>query len=262
LFGRLEGALRERGPRPGRPLAWLSSPAANALLVTCSVVILGIVAIFWALSRSSIISLAAAVTLFAWLATRRRRLGATRRTLAVVSLGAAIVAGVAWRGPDRVVAWFQDDRNLLGRVDAWRDAWDVIQAFPLFGTGLNTFGDAMLFYQKRNAGFHMAQAHNDYVQLAAEGGLLIVVPAVIAAALLARAIAQNLHAARPESRGYWVRTGAAIGMAAVAIQEVVEFSLQIPVNALLFATLAAVALAPIVPHATDSRDTIDAPRGN
>jgi O-antigen ligase len=261
-FGRLESALRQRGHRQGPALAWLSSSAANALLLTGAVVILGIVAIFWALSRSSIISLAAAVALFAWLATRRRRLGATRSSLAVVSLGTAIVAGVAWRGPDQVMAWFRDDRNLLGRIDAWRDAWDVIQDFPVFGTGLNTFGDAMLFYQQLNAGFHMAQAHNDYVQLAAEGGLLIGAPAVIAAALLVRAISQNLHAARHESRGYWIRTGAAIGMAALAIQEVAEFSLQIPVNALLFATLAALALAPIVPRTPDSRDTIDAPRGN
>jgi len=107
----------------------------------------------------------------------------------------------------------------------------------------------------------MAQAHNDYVELAAEGGLLIVVPAVIATAVLARAMMQNLRAARPESRGYWIRAGASIGIAAVAIQEVVEFSLQIPVNALLFATLAAVVLAPIGPHASNSRDTIDAPRG-
>jgi O-antigen ligase len=262
FFGGLEAALRETGHRSRRPLAWLSSSAANALLATGAVIILGIVAIFWALSRSSIISLAALVTLFTWLAARRRRLGTTRGSLAAVSLGAALVAGVAWRGPARVVAWFQDDRNLLSRIDAWRDGWDVIRAFPLFGTGLNTFGDAMLFYQTRNAGFHMAQAHNDYVQLAAEGGLLVVVPAVIAALLLARAIAKNLRAARAESRGYWIRAGAAIGIAAVAIQEVAEFSLQIPVNALLFATLAAAALAPVVPHAADSRDTIDAPRGN
>ena len=137
----------------------------------------------------------------------------------MVSLGAALVAGVAWRGPARVVAWFQDERNLLSRIDAWRDAWDVIQAFPVFGTGLNTFGDAMLFYQKRNAGFHMAQAHNDYVQLAAEGGLLVVVPALVAAVLLAHAIRQNLRAARPESRGYWIRAGAAIGLVAVAFRK-------------------------------------------
>jgi len=248
VFGRVESAMHDGGHRAQRRLAWLSSSSANRLLLTGGVVILGAVAIFWSLSRSSIISLAAAVTMFAWLASRRRRLGTARRSLVVVSLGAALAAGMSWRGPDRVVAWFQDDRNLLGRFDAWRDAWDVIQAFPLFGTGLNTFGDAMLFYQKRNAGFHMAQAHNDYVQLAAEGGLLVVVPALVAAVLLARAIARNLRTARPESRGYWIRAGAAIGMVAVAVQEVVEFSLQIPVNTFLFATLAAVALAPVVPH--------------
>ena len=262
LFGRLEGALGGNRSGRSRLLAWLSSRAANTFLLTGAVVSLGVVAIFWSLSRSSIIGLAALVMLFAWLASRRRRLGATRRSFAVTSLVAAILAGMAWRGPDRVVAWFQDDRNLLGRIEAWRDAWDVIQAFPLFGTGLNTFGDAMLFYQKRNPGFHMAQAHNDYVQLAAEGGLLIVVPAVISAVLLARAMLRNLKAARPESRGYWIRAGAAIGIAAIAIQEVVEFSLQIPVNALLFATLAAMALAPVASHAADSRDTIGSPRGN
>jgi hypothetical protein len=42
----------------------------------------------------------------------------------------------------------------------------------------------------------------------------------------------------------------------------VEFSLQIPVNALLFATLVSVALAPVAPRtpsARDARDTIDFP---
>ena len=248
LFGRFEGALRDSGNRPVALLAWLSSAHANTLLLKGAAVVLGTVSIFWALSRSSIVSLAAAVMLFSWLASRRRRLSTARRGFAVVSLAAAVIAGIAWRGPDRVLAWFQDDRNLLSRFDAWRDAWDVIRAFPLAGTGLNTFGDAMLFYQKRNPGFHMAQAHNDYLQLAAEGGVLVVVPAVVAAVLLARAIRRNLRAARAESRGYWIRAGAAVGLVAIAIQVVFEFSLQIPVNALLFATLAAVALSPVVSH--------------
>ena len=259
LFGRFEGTLRGHAAGRSRLLAWLSSPAANSFLLKGAVAILGVVSIFWSLSRSSIVGLAVMVTLFAWLASRRRRLGAARRGLAVVSLGVVLVAGVAWRGPARVVSWFQDDRNLLSRIDAWRDAWDVIRAFPTFGTGLNTFGDAMLFYQRRNPGFHMAQAHNDYLQLAAEGGLLVVVPALVAAVLLAHAIRRNLRAARPESRGYWIRAGAAIGLLAVAVQEVFEFSLQIPVNAFLCATLAAVALAPVAAHpppAPEPRDTI------
>lgn len=266
LFGQFEGALRDTGGRRSRRLAWLSSSSANSLLLTGVVVILGVIGIFWSLSRSSIISLAAAVLLFAWLASRRRRLGATRRILALASLGAALVAGLAWRGPTRLLVWFQDDRNLLSRFDAWRDAWDVIRTFPLAGTGLNTFGDAMLFYQQRNPGFHMAQAHNDYLQLAAEGGALVVVPAIVAALLLARAIRNNLRIARAESRGYWIRAGATIGLVAVAVQEVFEFSLQIPVNAFLFATLAAIALSPVVvsrsTSAVVSRDTMLLPRSS
>jgi hypothetical protein len=68
--------------------------------------------------------------------------------------------------------------------------------------------------------------------------------------VLALAIRRNLRAARHEARGYWIRAGAAVGLLAIATQETLEFSLQIPVNALLFCTLAALALAPV------SRDTI------
>ena len=252
LLGRIEGAVRD-SRRPQFNSTWLSSSAANRLMLIAGVVVLGAVAIFWSLSRSSIVSFTALVAMFIWLASRRRRLGETRKRLAIISIGGALVAGLLWRGPDRVLAWFQDDRNLVSRVETWRDAWDVIRAFPLFGTGLNTFSEAMLFYQTRNPGFHMAQAHNDYVQLAAEGGLLVVLPAMAVAVSLGSAILRNLRAARPESRGYWIRVGASVGIVAVAIQETVEFSLQIPVNAFLFATLVAVALTPVVADNGGSR---------
>ncbi len=50
-------------------------------------------------------------------------------------------------------------------------------------------------------------------------------------------------------------------MTGVAVQEIFEFSLQIPANALLFATLAALALSPVKatvrsPNGRGARDTI------
>ena len=60
--------------------------------------------------------------------------------------------------------------------------------------------------------------------------------------LLISAMRRTLRAARIEARGYWVRAGAAVGLMAIAFQELVEFSLQIPANAFLFCTLAAFAL--------------------
>ena len=69
--------------------------------------------------------------------------------------------------------------------------------------------------------------------------------AAAAVMCLVVAIRRNLKAARHESRGYWIRAGAAVGLVGIAVQETVEFSLQIPANAFLFCTLAAIAMVPI-----------------
>jgi O-antigen ligase len=116
----------------------------------------------------------------------------------------------------------------------------------------------MLFYQKRNPGFHMAQAHNDYLQLAAEGGVIVVLAAAGTGIVLINAMRRTLRAAQIEARGYWVRTGSAVGLMAIAFQEIAEFSLQIPANAFLFCTLAALTLTPV----RSGTPAGDIPRGN
>ena len=266
LFGQVERALPERRQRRQRPLAWLSSAEANGILLMGAAVFVAVIALFWTLSRSAITGFAAGAAVFGWLALTRPRLGTTRRAIVLAGLGAVALAGVAWRGPAGLLRRFQDEGSLLSRMDAWRDGWQVVRDFPLTGTGVNTYSDGMLFYQTRNLDVHLAQAHNDYVQLLAEGGLLVTIPAVIAAALLARAIRRNLRAAQGESRGYWVRAGAAVGLLAVAVQEVFEFSLQMPANALLFCTLAALALTPVRATASRAesltRDSIDLSKGH
>jgi O-antigen ligase len=90
----------------------------------------------------------------------------------------------------------------------------------------------------------MTHAHNDYLQLLAEGGLLVSVPAALALVLLVIAIGRSVNGARNAGSDYWVGTGACVGLLAIGIQETVEFSLHMPANALLFATLAAVAISP------------------
>jgi O-antigen ligase len=92
---------------------------------------------------------------------------------------------------------------------------------------------------------HLAQAHNDYLQVLVEGGLLVAVPVAIALGLLAFAIRRSVNEARGDSYDYWVRAGATVGLVAMGIQETVEFSLQMPANAFLFATLAAMAVCPV-----------------
>jgi O-antigen ligase len=118
---------------------------------------------------------------------------------------------------------------------------EVVRRYPIAGTGLNTYSVAMIFYQQFNRPVRYSQAHNDYLQLAAEGGLLLTVPAAIAIVVFVRVLRRRF-AQETSASTYWIRRGAVVGLLAIALQEIVEFSLQMPGNAFLFAVLCAIAL--------------------
>jgi O-antigen ligase len=248
LLGQIEREADGAPSKKTQVAEWLSSMAVNKLLMTAVAVMTMVISLVWTLSRSGIIGLAVAICCFIWLTARRRQASNRQRALTAISLLLLIATGVWLRGVDRTLAWFGDSRDLKGRFAAWEDGWHVVTDFPVAGIGLNTYSISMSFYQK-SPGLHLAQAHNDYLQLLAEGGLLVTIPAIIAVAALALAIRRNLVDARPEARGYWIRAGATVGLVSIAVQEIAEFSLQIPANSFLFCTLAAVALSPVRGHA-------------
>src|SRR4029453_18942593 len=72
-----------------------------------------------------------------------------------------------------------DWKQINGRRGPWSDALAIASRFPLTGTGLNTYGVATMFYQQHDLTRHHAEAHNDYLQLLAEGGALLAIPAIV-----------------------------------------------------------------------------------
>src|SRR5712691_4509850 len=108
------------------------------------------------------------------------------------------------------------------------------------GSDLNTYGIATLFYPAVVPAHHLREAHNDYLQLAVEGRVLMGVPILIAIAGFVIAVRRRLAASTGSA--YRVRLGAVGGIVAVALRSAVDFSLQVPGNAALFATFCGVAL--------------------
>jgi O-antigen ligase len=100
----------------------------------------------------------------------------------------------------------------------------------------------MRVYQRHDMAAHYTAAHNDYLQLAAEGGLLVGIPAIWVFVVLCRSIRRRFLEQTDDAETYWIRIGAVTGLVAIALQEVVDFSLQIPGNALLFGVLCAIAI--------------------
>jgi O-antigen ligase len=225
--------------------AWFSSPAASRVILVGFAIVSMALSLVLSTSRLGLCGFAAALLLAGWF-VKRNRVTRTHRAVAgayllllVVGIAASVLVGL-----DQSIARFTDPgaRDLGGRLPIWSDTARIIRDFPLGGTGLNTYGTATLFYQTTLPDKHLREAHNDYLQLAAEGGLLLGIPVAIAFAFFVREVYERFREASDELTVYWIRTGAVTGLVAVALQSIGEFSLQMPGNAALFAVLCAIAI--------------------
>jgi hypothetical protein len=109
---------------------------------------------------------------------------------------------------------------------------------------MGTYETTMLVYQRTNrAEEYFNQAHDHYLQVAAEGGALVGLPVLLCGIALGIVTARRLR--QDMSWAYWIRAGAATGLLAVAVQSIWETGLRIPANAVLCAVVAAIAVHPL-----------------
>jgi len=234
-------ATKRLQPDWRRRVIWLSSPEASRTLLLGAAATVMALSLVMTMSRSGILAFAVSVAIVSWWAIRRLPSGSTR-IAAVVYLASLTLLVVAWAGADTIAARFStaNANTVNDRLPIWRDTFAIARDFWLTGTGLNTYGVATLFYQTSMPELHLREAHNDYLQLAAEGGLLLGIP--IAGAILAFAVDVRRQFRASSGSSYWIRLGAVMGLVAIAVQTTVEFSLQMPGNAALFAVLCGIAL--------------------
>jgi len=233
----------------------INAPGFPGLLLFGFASVLMGVSLVMTRSRSALGAFAAASMIAAWLVLRRLESPRAR----VVAMAAFLVlfgGAASWAGMDAVLSKFTESTagisSVGGRIGAWQDTGRIIGDFFLTGSGFNTYGIAMLMYE-RSRDLHFNEAHNEYLQIMAEGGLLVGIPVALALFALARAVRHRFREAPKEGTTYWIRVGAVIGLIGIGLQSLVEFSLQMPGNSALFAVVAALAL-----HQSPSLRTRDA----
>jgi hypothetical protein len=203
------------------------------------------------LSRAGI--LGAAVGLVAFAVFSRRRMSASGGAAWIVgALTAMVVVASAYSSLGRLAMRLNEttEQGTWGRPAIWRDTWRMTSDFRLTGVGAGAYQHAMLMYQQGSRLFFFNHAHDEYFQLAAEGGLLLVVPALIALAAAIGLMANHLRNDRTAI--VWVRAGAVCGLIAAATQGVWDTGLRAPANGALFAVLAAIAMHDPKPPAAHS----------
>ena len=233
-----------RGLKPGwrHKVLWFSSPEASQLILVAAAAVIMALSLMLTMSRSGIAAFMLSLMVMASFVvrasdTRSRRLASTACFVLLV------IIVVVWSGPEVLASRFAagDWGEFNNRRGAWTDAWTVVRDFPLSGTGLNTYWAAALFYQRHELDYFFAQAHNDYFQIAAEGGLLLILPVIACIGIFVRNVSRTMYD-RPGSMAWWLRAGAVTSLLSIACQETVEFSLQMPGNAVLFTIVCAIAL--------------------
>jgi len=234
-------ARHRSDPRTGISLAARAEAldATQLWLVAAACLMTG--GLFGSMSRAGIIG--ALFGLAAFIAMSRTRVQGGRGLVWItVSVVALVAAASLFANFGAMAIRLQEttESGEWGRRAIWRDTWRMTRDFWLTGVGAGAFQRGMLVYQEGSRQFFFNQAHDEYLQLTAEGGLLLVVPAAVALIAGVVRIARRLGADRTPI--FWVRAGAVSGLIAVAVQSIWDTGLRTPANGVLFAVIAAIAL--------------------
>jgi len=196
--------------------------------------------LMFSLSRSGLLAAFTGFLFFAWLS--RQRLTATRARWALLGLGVMIAVAATYANMGALTTRFQMSlsEGLAGRLSIWRQTWPVVRDFWPFGAGVGTYQDVMIPYQTMSRFYYISHADSEPLQILAEGGLLLGIPVAMTLVAGVRLVAKRLREDRTAI--YWMRAGASAGMLALAAQNMVEMTLRVPANAVLFAILAAIAV--------------------
>ena len=183
---------------------------------------------------------------------RMTRSAGLRVTLLVVLvLGAAL--GAVWVGGDRLLSSVETigrelNSNALPaeegvtRNEIWRATLRMFMAHPILGVGLGGYWIAITAHHDASGTMTPQEAHNDYLELLASGGLIGFAIGVWFVVVVISAARKSLRDIGPEERfrrGAWF--GAVVGMSGVAFHSLFDFGLHLMSNALLLAALLMIA---------------------
>lgn len=228
------------------------SPARPALLacLLLALAALLLLAITHSLSRGGFLATLASLFVMALLAIAPGW-PAWKRWLPIA--GAALLAILAflYLPTDQLIARFADiaateDISSNTRAQIWRDTSLFIAAFPVFGCGLGGYESGFLRYKTVAPMYTVDYAHNDYLQILAEMGLLgFAVLVVLAFRLFTAAVsAASLPAGASER---YLGLACCAAFTAILLHSLVDFNLYIPANAMLLSWVGGIAagLAPL-----------------
>jgi len=246
------GLLLYRAPRittlPDAPLTlkiarFMASENITPYSLLFLLVLLLAAALIATFSRGGILAFVFSSLFFAAITRRRRSLKQKTGFLALLAAVIFVVAVVAsW---DRLEDRFADlEQDHVSRLSIWQDSIGIVRDYPVLGTGLGTFKNAGMRYQTSMSRFLFDHAHNDYLELLTDTGIVGFLLGIGIALVFFRNAYRRWRQKR-NMFGKCIGAGGLTSLVALAVHSFVDFNLHIPANALLFSVIAAITYAAI-----------------
>ncbi len=238
---------------PGAPLLLLAVTGASALLILGTVL---------TASRAGMALIPIAI--LAQLAILRRHFRFGGKQFALTALGVAAVVGVSWflLRDNHVIVRILRRFDFAGefRPEIWKDAVFVLRQYWPFGSGMGTFMPVFMAAERLEVldPAIANRAHNDFLELAIEGGIPAIALMIAIAALILRAAMRGLLSAPLSTRPLLVFALAT--MLILGLHSLVDYPLRSMALAGIMAFASGLLLAPMVngPAASSKTARIEA----
>lgn len=223
---------RPRSPHDGatwqsRFVRFFNSSGTNTHLFLGVAFLILVLSIFLSLGRGGILSVSFALLLFQFLYTYKK---VHRRYLPIVLLGCCLLFLLSWVGWGRITSEFAQGFDSAGtfkdgRWQLWSDVVQIIKDYPLFGSGFGTFVFAYPLYKTIPGNLVFDHAHNDYLELLTDGGLI---GALLAAWFIFAVLGHSwrMISVRRDRYAVLVGIGALSGICAMLLHSLTDFNLH------------------------------------
>lgn len=162
-----------------------------------------------------------------------------------VAITGLVILGLFFLPTNPLLARFADmnhtsDISPDTRVQIWRDAMGLVKDYPLFGCGMGGFESCFLKYKTVAPMFTVDYAHNDYLQVLAELGVLgFAAGLLFVGRVFQRSVRGIFHSSSIDGRHLAIACVAS--MTAMLLHSFVDFNMYVPAGGMLFAWIAGMA---------------------
>jgi len=200
---------------------------ASVLIVTSIVI---------SLSRGAMISICLAMILFVILLILRSK--RKKNGIVLVLFLVLVVLSISWFGWDDVFQRFgklTTERGTIheARFVFWKDSVNIIKDFPVTGTGFGTFANIYPRYRTYTSPLSVLHAHNDYLELLIEGGLIgFALVTWFLLVVLMKTL--RVYRQRRERFSLYLYLGCLTGISSLLFHSLTDFNMHIGANGLYY----------------------------